>query len=395
MCKVETKVLSDALKKAKKAVDTHASWELLMSFLLVARGSTLTVVAVALGEWAVAVKVKAEVKQEGKVLADARTLTDVVSQFSGQVELSTVARTRNGEQKPFLKVAADGRESLIPYPLGEPDEFPLPPKVGGEKIVMDGAKLAEAIGDAAVAVSKDEVRLALTGILFEVTPQSGSLVLVATDGYRLVVRQTPIQQTDISDDSVSFLLPGRPLKKWASFKPQGTVVIQIVRDGDFVSHVAFRSQDVSTAFWTMDVKFPDYRGVYLGTATLQNVVSFRTESRQFLKALKALKPVVPPRKKADPFSPIAPVVMRVNGSVDLMVSGPLGEADVRLDGKIQKDDPDTEVKVGVQWEYLADAVKRAAKRKLPAEVQIFDPKKPIFARFGEDYDYLVMPVNLQ
>jgi len=292
-------------------------------------------------------------------------------------------------------VAADGRESLIPYPLGEPDEFPLPPKVNGEKIVMDGAKLVEAIEDAAVAVAKDEVRPALTGILFEVYPQSGSLVLVASDGYRLVVRKALIQQTDISDDMEAFLLPGQPLKKWASFKPQGTVVIQLVRNGDSVSHVAFRSQDVSTAFWTMDYKFPDYQGVYLGTATSGGIASFRADSKEFLKALKALKPVVPLRKKADPFSPIAPVVMRVNGSVDLMVSGPLGEADVRLDGKIQKDDPETEVKVGVKWESLADAVKRAAKRKLPAEVQIFDPKKPIFARFGEDYDYLVMPVNLQ
>lgn len=396
LCKVETKVLSDALKKAKKAVDTHASWDLLTSFLLVARGSTLTVVAVALGEWAVAVKVKAEVKQEGKVLADARTLTDVVSQFSGQVELSTVARNRNGEQKPFLKVAADGRESLIPYPLGEPDEFPLPPKVSGEKIVMDGAKLVEAIEDAAVAVSKDMARLALTGILFEVYPQSRSISLVASDGYRLAVREAPIQQTDISDDMVSFLILGQPLKKWASFKEQGTVVIQIVRDGDFVSHVAFRSQDVSTAFWTMEEKFPDYQRVYAGVATRSTVASFKTDSKDFLKALKTLKPLVPPQKNSDPFSaPIAPVVMRVNGSVDLSVSGPLGEGGVRLDGNIQKDDAETEVKVGVQWKYLTDPVKRAAKRKLPVEVQISDPKQPIFARFGEDYDYLVMPVNLQ
>ncbi len=395
LCKVETKVLSDALKKARKAVNSHATLEILTGFLLVARGSTLTVVSTALGEWTVAVKVEAEVKQEGKALADAKTLTEVVSQFSGQVELSTVARVRDGKETPFLKVAADGRESLIPYPLGEPDEFPLPPKVSGARIVMDGAKLTEAIEDAAVAVSRDEARPALTGIRFEVHPQSGALTLVATDGFRLAVREASIQQTDISDDMETFLLPGQPLKKWASFKPQGTVVIQIVKDGDFVSYVAFRSQGVSTAFWTMDEKFPDYGRVYRGVATSPKVASFTTDSKELLKALNTLKPVVPKPKKSYLGDSIAPVVMRVNGRIDLTVSGELGEASVALAGEIEKDDQTEEVKVGVQWAYLTDAVKRAAKRKLPAQVQISDPAKPIFARFGEDYDYVLMPVRLQ
>jgi len=66
LCKVETKTLSDALRKARKAVYSNATLDILTSFLLVARGSTLMVVATALGEWTVAVKVKAEVKQEGK-----------------------------------------------------------------------------------------------------------------------------------------------------------------------------------------------------------------------------------------------------------------------------------------------------------------------------------------
>ncbi len=65
------------------------------------------------------------------------------------------------------------------------------------------------------------------------------------------------------------------------------------------------------------------------------------------------------------------------------------------DGDIWKDDGTEEVKVGVQWKYLADVVKRAAKRNLPAEVQISDPKQPLYARFGEDYDYLLMPVRLK
>ena len=394
MCKVQTKALADALKKAKKAVNAHATLDIVRGFLLVAKGSTLMVVSTDF-EWAVAVKVKAEVKQEGKAVADARILTEVVSQFAGEVELSTVARVRNAEQTAFLKVAADGRESLIPS-LGEPINFPLPPKVGGEKIVMDGAKLAEAIEDVAIAVSKNEARPALTGIRFEVYPQSRSLSLVATDGFRLAVREAPIEQTDISDDMKSFLLPGAPMKKWASFKPEGPVVIQLRRDDsdDPIRYVAFRARDVSTAFQVVDAQFPEYKNVYVGVATASKIASFQTDSKKFLEALRTLKPVVPPTRKNDPFNPIAPVVVRVNGSIDLMVSGPLGEASVRLDGEIKKDETE-EVKVGVQWAYIADPVKRAARRKLPAEVQISNPAQPIYARFGDDYDYLLMPLRLE
>ena len=255
---------------------------------------------------------------------------------------------------------------------------------------MDGAELAEAVQDVAVAVSKQENRPALTGIRFQVHPQSGTLSLVATDGYRLAVREAPIEQTGISDDMESFLLAGAPLKKWASFKPEGTVVIQLGRDAEAnVRHVAFRTRSVSTAFWVMDAKFPEYMGVYTGAATKPKVASFRADSKELMKALNTLKPVVPMK------NPTAAVVMRVDGTIDPSFSGSLGEAAVSLDGEIQKDDRKEEVKVGVRWAYLADAVKRAAKWKLPVEVQISDPAQPIYARFGEDYDYLLMPIRLQ
>ena len=396
---VKVKELSDALKKARKATAPHAPLDVLSGFLLVAKGSTLMVVGTNL-EWAVAVKVRAEVKQEGRCVVDAKTLTEVVALFAGEVELSTVARIRNGEQKPFLKVAADGRESIIPL-LAEPDDFPLPRRVDGSKTIVDGNALKEAIEDVAVALSTQESRPALMGILFEVYPQSHSMSLVATDGFRMALREVPIGQTEISSDMETFLLPGASLKKWASLKPEGAVVVQVEikslkKSGStYVSRVAFRTRGVSAMFTVVDEKFPKYKEILVGAVQTPKAASFQADSKEFLDALKALKPVVPPpRKRFDPFNPVDLVVMRVNGSIDLSVSGPKGDAATSFDGDIRKDDGTEEVQVGFRWKYLADVVKRAAKRNLPVELQIPDPKHPIYARLGEGYDYLFMPMNL-
>ena len=57
----------------------------------------------------------------------------------------------------------------------------------GTRVVVEAPRFAEAVGQVARAASRDEARPVLTGVLVEIEREG--LTLVATDSYRLAVRE--------------------------------------------------------------------------------------------------------------------------------------------------------------------------------------------------------------
>ncbi len=82
------------------------------------------------------------------------------------------------------KVSVSSGRTALEEPGMNADEFPALPELGGEKALeVPAAALASMIRATSYAVSRDETRPALLGILWEVRP--ASLRLVATDAHRL------------------------------------------------------------------------------------------------------------------------------------------------------------------------------------------------------------------
>src|SRR5213075_3067571 len=88
-----------------------------------------------------------------------------------------------------------------------PEEFLRLPQPSGDAVTLAANDFAEALRQVVPAASHDEARPILTGVLM--AAEEGGLRLVATDSYRLAVRDLP--GTSVLREGQKVLVPSRAL----------------------------------------------------------------------------------------------------------------------------------------------------------------------------------------
>lgn len=171
--------LADVLSRANRAVGTRTALPVLQGLLCEVTGSTLRVTGTDL-EMTVRTQVEVEVMEEGRVVVPGRLAEQAIRRLPpGPVTIGTVEGdveiVGGGPRFALRQLAAED------YPVVE-DSVPPGTEVEGEE-------MAAAIGQVTVAASSDAARPILTGVLFEAREEG--LRLVATDSYRLAVRDLP------------------------------------------------------------------------------------------------------------------------------------------------------------------------------------------------------------
>jgi DNA polymerase-3 subunit beta len=189
--------LADVLSRAGRAVGTRSPLPILQGLLVEVTGRTMRVTGTDL-EVTVRTELEVEVMEEGTTVIPARLATEAVRKLPAG---AVVLEASDGE----VEITGGGprfrlRElSAADYPkVAEPD-------LDGA-VTTDGKAFADAIGQVSVAASNDDARPILTGVYFEA--EEGALRLVATDSYRLAVRNLPSVETGISG-----LVPVRALRE--------------------------------------------------------------------------------------------------------------------------------------------------------------------------------------
>ena len=118
---------------------------------------------------------KADVQAAGKVAVPAAKLVNFTRSLApGEV----IVENKGGK----LSIRA-GKASLEEVCMNAQEYPALPQTAAGEGLTIGGAMLTDMIGETSYAVSRDETRPALMGILWEVGPET--LTMVATDAHRL------------------------------------------------------------------------------------------------------------------------------------------------------------------------------------------------------------------
>ena len=110
------------------------------------------------------------------------------------------------------------------------DEYPALPDMPPESGKVGADLLAQAIGQVAIAAGRDDTLPALTGIRMEFA--DGLVTLVATDRYRLAVREFPWEPV-IAGTEATVLVPARTLTEAArSFGGSAQVSIGLAETGE-------------------------------------------------------------------------------------------------------------------------------------------------------------------
>jgi DNA polymerase-3 subunit beta len=360
----ERDVLVEALGTAGRATASRGgALPVLAGLKTELAGDTLTITGHDL-ELTIAVDIREGVSgsADGVAVLPARLVSDVARSLPpGAVEVEV-----DGEQ---ARITAGRSEfTLRVFPV---DEFPRLSEPVGEGVTLDAGEFAAALRQVVPAASGDDARPILTGVL--VTAEAGGLRLVATDSYRLAVRDLPGQSVLAEGQSV--LVPSRALNDLTKVIGGGGDLTLRLGERD----ASFESGDVRLTTMLIEGDFPNYRGL-IPTAHPNRLTVSRDALLEGVRRVKLLAREATPVRLA-----------MSNDGLDLVaVTQDVGQAHESLDAKYEG----TELTVAFNPDYLLQGVEVLQGDEVL--IESVDSLKPALVRSPEhpEFLYLLMPVRV-
>ena len=167
--------LQKALQKISKATPTRSTLPIL-SCLLITTTKKGTLFRATDLEITIQVELPVSVEEEGSTCLPIKTLLNITNELpETRVTISVKS------QKAKIKTDFGEYDLMSKHA----DEFPEIPKIGAKQSFdFDSFTLKEIIRTTSFAISKDELKPALTGVLFRI--KDSVITAVSTDGHRLV-----------------------------------------------------------------------------------------------------------------------------------------------------------------------------------------------------------------
>ncbi len=251
------------------------------------------------------------------------------------------------------------------------NEFPRLPEPGEGAVVLPGEAFAEALRQVTVAASTEETRPILTGV--QMSAEADGLRLVATDSYRLAVRDLP--GTSVLAAGQSVLVPSGALKELGRLLAGASEVTLTLgeRDATFV----VGNDRLTTRL--IEGEFPNYRGLI--PASQPNRLAVAREP-----LLEALRRV---RLLATDATPVR-LVLKPDGLELVAIAQEVGQAHEEIDAKYEG----AELTVAFNPDYLIAGIEVTPGDEITLETT--DSMKPALLRSIEsaDFLYLLMPVRV-
>jgi DNA polymerase-3 subunit beta len=218
---VNRDVFSEAVSFAVKLLPQRTTQPILSGVLLEAIDGALILSSFDY-EVSSRTEIAADVDEVGTALVSGRLLADIASRLpSAPVQFST-------EDGKIVVSCGSARFTLLSMPV---EEYPTLPQVEERTGVLPAEDFATAVAQVAVAASRDDVTPVITGVQFEVG--ENSLSLVATDRYRVAIRDIDWDAGNTSAEGTTALIPARTLAEVGkTFGHSGTVAVSIVRSDD-------------------------------------------------------------------------------------------------------------------------------------------------------------------
>jgi DNA polymerase III subunit beta len=361
----ERDTLAEGVATAQRAVASRTGAMPVLSGLRVSVGSgSLELVGTDL-ELTIRVRVPAESDSEGSAVVPARLFSEIVRQLEGgtvSVELSDDdAHIEAGRFATTLRTLSTA-------------EFPRLPETTETGVRVAAGAFAEALRQVVSAASRDDARPILTGVLL--TASAGGLRLVATDSYRLALRDL---------EGVSMLAEGQKVLVAA----KGLVEVQRLltsADGEIdvvlgEREVVFRVGTTEVTTRLIEGEFPNYQ--QLIPSGYPNRLTVAREALQ--AAVNRVRLVGQSRDTA----PIR-IGMTSEGLELSAIAQDVGEAHESVEAKYEG----SELTVAFNSQFLLDGLDAAASDEVVLES--IDPLKPAVLKTPDspDFLYLLMPVRI-
>ena len=305
----------------------------------------------------------AEVDGTGSVVLVARLLVDTLAKITADTVTVEI-----GEDQAIIE-AGRFRSEIRTLAAGD---FPQLPEAEGEPVVVSGPPMAEGLRQVVPAASRDDARPILTGVLLAAT-ETG-LRLVATDSYRLAVRDLP--GVSLLTDDKKVLVGAKGLGELQKMIGESDVEV-------FLSdrYVVFRVPGAELTARLIEGEFPNYSQLIP-----DEYPNCLTVGRDLLaSAVERVSLVGGTSRDSAPIR----LAMTSDGLELSATATDIGQSFEPVEAQYSG----TDVTMAFNARFLLDGVEAAAAEQVTIET--VDPLKPAVLRGGtKEFLYLLMPVRI-
>ena len=309
----------------------------------------------------------AEASDDGAVVVPGRLLLDVTRSLP---EGALSFEYRSSHQDVEV-VSGAARFHLRTLPV---EDFPrLPVPDASAALSVPAAAFIETVARVARSASRDETRPHLTGVL--VTAQEAALRMVATDSYRLSVKETTLERPLAG--SLEANVPARTLQELSRIAAaNGTETIEVTA---LENQVVFVAGDVVLSSRLVEGRFPNYQQLLPESYEHE----LRIERGELLEVVRRVGLL------AQKNAPLR--LCFTEGALEVSAQTPdVGEARESLPVPFKGE----QLEIGFNPEFFRDGLESAETEELI--LKLISPLRPGLIQSGDDggFIYLVMPIRL-
>jgi DNA polymerase-3 subunit beta len=343
-----------------RAVSTRGTVQVLSGILLSAEGGTITLAATDM-ELSLRTTLDAQVDGDGAVVIPGKPLVEL-ARLLPETDVTI-------EYRP-----AEGTVQIVSGPYNSrlnvfnAEDFPRLPTIDAQLHSIDREALLETVDRVARSASRDESRPVLTGIL--VRFEAGKLVMVATDSYRLSVKETQLGE---SAPELEAIIPARALTELSRLAGGDSVEL-----GVHENHVVFGTGDAWLTTRRIDGQFPNYRQLLPDTFEVELTLP-KAELADVVRraSVLALRNSPLRLRLAEGELTISAQTQDVGETRETMPAAYSGE----------------EFVIGFNAEFLRDGVDSIVGDDV--KMKLINPLRPaILEDAAGDFTYLIMPIRL-
>lgn len=208
-------------------------------------------------------EIQADVEEPGTVLVSGRLLAEIAGRLpNAPVRIAT-------EDSRISVTCGSASFTLLSMPV---EEYPSIPEIGSESGLVPATEFASAVAQVAVAASRDDVTPVITGVQLEV--RENTLGLVATDRYRVAIREIEWDGGSVGGEELTALVPARTLQEVGkTFGHSGNISVSITSRDDR-ELIAFSAEKKTVTSLLIKGNFPPVRRLF--PETVENYAVLNT-----------------------------------------------------------------------------------------------------------------------